>query len=282
MIRKPAYFSWLLALLLLVVSAPAAASGIVGAKVEGNTLEAKIRLAGGVEAELSVAFEEVVGLSPESLGLSVQLLDATDLLLLASRLPSSLVSVPAGFPVLLTIEPPETGGLSFAGVTTVEIYTHELTFLSGCPFRLYAAPLGGTFADITESHSGGSYRVRGSKGDFSEFLIVADLRPVDGVIDEKFTRLGQKLTAHETLIEPTVYATLAALLDQAEADWDAGDTLTAIAGVETFADTVEEHSGSDVPDVWRSARDLTNAAGDLRAAAATLRFSLLLEANGAS
>lgn len=276
---KAAWLPWLLAILLLVAAVPAAASGVVGAKVEGNAVEAKIRLPGGVGADLTVAFEEVVGLSPESLGLSARLLDNADLLALASRLPSSLVSVPSGFPVLLTIEPPETGGLSFAGVATVELYTHALTFLPGCPFRLYAAPLGGSFHDITQSNSGGSYRVRGTKGEFSEFLIVADLRAAGDVVGEKFTRAEQKLASHAAAIPPTVYSDLVAILDAAETAYDSGDTVGAIAAVETFADTVESHSGSDVPDVWRSARDLTNAAGDLRAAAGTLRFSLLLQAN---
>lgn len=279
MTRKAAWLPWLLAILPLVTAAPATAGGIVGAKVEGDALEAKIRLPGGVGADLTVAFEQVVGLSPESLGLSADLLDTADLTALASRLPSSLVSVPAGFPVLLTIEPPQAGGLSFSGVASIELYTHALTFLPGCPFRLFAAPLGGAFTDITESNSGGSYRAGGRKGEFSEFLIVADVRAVDDVIDVKFSRLGQKLTSHASAIDPTVYADLVAILDAAETAFDSGDTVGAIAAVETFADTVEAHSGADVPDVWRSARDLTNVAGDLRAAASTLRFSLLLKTN---
>lgn len=279
MTRKVAWTPWLLVFLLLAATVPASAGGIVGAQVEGNAVEAKIRLPGGVGADLTVSFEQVVGLSPANLGLSARLLSAADLLALASRLPSSLVSVPSGFPVLLTIEPPQTGGLSFSGVATVELYTHALTFLPGCPFRLYAAPLGGAFHDITGSNTGGSYRVRGSKGEFSEFLIVADTRLLGQAIDVKFSRLGQKLTSHAAAITPAVYSDLVAILDAAEAAYDSGDTLGAIAAVETFADTVKDRSGSDVPDVWRSARDLTNAAGDLRAAAATLRFSLLLKAN---
>lgn len=279
MTRKVAWTPWLLVFLLLAATVPASAGGIVGAQVEGNAVEAKIRLPGGVGADLTVSFEQVVGLSPANLGLSARLLGAADLLALASRLPSSLVSVPSGFPVLLTIEPPQTGGLSFSGVATVELYTHALTFLPGCPFRLYAAPLGGAFHDITGSNTGGSYRVRGSKGEFSEFLIVADTRLLGQAIDVKFSRLGQKLTSHAAAITPAVYSDLVAILDAAEAAYDSGDTLGAIAAVETFADTVKDRSGSDVPDVWRSARDLTNAAGDLRAAAATLRFSLLLKAN---
>jgi hypothetical protein len=79
-----------------------------------------------------------------------------------------------------------------------------------------------------------------------------------------------------------VLATLVALLDEAEDAYAAGQTVQAIAKVEAFAATVKQHSGSGIPDVWRSARDLANAAGELRAAASTLRFSLLLKANGAS
>ena len=282
MTRKVRWYPWFLAVALVLWAGPAAATGIVGAKVEGDTLAAKIRLPGGVGADLSVSFEQVVGLSAENLGLSARLLDVADLALIANRLPSTLVSVPTGFPVLLTIEPPDTGGLSFSGLVTVELYTHALTFLPGCPFRLYAAPLGGAFTDITESNAGGSYRVRGHKGDFSEFLIVADARAVDSAIAVKFSQLDGELTYQAAAIDPAVLSTLAALLDEAEAAYAAGQTVQAIAKVEAFAEVVKQNSGSGVPDVWRSARDLANAAGRLRAAASTLRFSLLLKANGAS
>jgi hypothetical protein len=282
MTRKLRWLPWLLVLACAVSASPAAASGIAGAKVEGNALSAKIRLPGGVGADLSVGFEQVVGLSAANLGLSARLLDAADLALVAGRLPSALTSVPTGFPVLLTIEPPESSGLSFSGLVSIELYTHALTYLPGCPFRLFAAPLGGAFSDITESNAGGSYRVRGHKGDFSEFLIVADARAVDAAITVKFAQAQNELAAHAAAIAPAVLATLVALLDEAEDAYAAGQTVQAIAKVEAFAATVKQHSGSGIPDVWRSARDLANAAGELRAAASTLRFSLLLKANGAS
>ena len=282
MTRKARCYLWLPVVALVLAAGPAAATGITGAKVSGDTLAAKVRLPGGVGAELSVSFEQVVGLSAQNLGLSARLLDAADVALIANRLPSSLVSVPTGFPVLLTIEPPASGGLSFSGLVTVELYTHALTYLPGCPFRLYAAPLGGAFTDITESNAGGSYRVRGHKGDFSEFLIVADVRAVDAAIAVKFAQLDGELSAQAGVIESTVLSTLAALLDEAETAYAAGQTVQAIAKVEAFASVVQQNSGSGIPDVWRSARDLTNAAGRLRAAASTLRFSLLLKANGAS
>lgn len=270
-----------LALAVLLAAPPADATGVVNPKVEGDTLEAKIRLP-GVGADLTVAFEQVVGLSAESLGLSAGLLDAGDLLALQSRLPSGLVSVPAGFPVLVTIEPPATGGLSFSGVVSIELYTHDLAYVPGSPLRLFAAPLGGSFDDITETTAGGSYRVRGHKGDFSEFLIVADLRPVDVAIVEKFTSLDAELTSHGSSISPTVYSQLVTLLAEAEAAYRSDDLVTAISKVEELAAAVKAASGTGIPDVWRSSRDLVNVAGVLRAGAGTLRFSLILKANAAS
>lgn len=270
-------------LLFALFAAPSAeADGIVNPTVDGNALEAKVRLPGGVGADLTVAFEQVVGLSAGSLGLSASLLDAGDLMALQPRLPSQLVSVPAGFPVLLTIEPPVSGGLSFSGVVSIELYTHDLVYVPGSPLRLFAAPLGGSFHDITETTAGGSYRVRGHKGDFSEFLIVADLRPVDAVIVEKFTSLDAKLTSYGSSITPTVYSQLVTLLAEAETAYQSDDVVTAIAKVEELAAAVDAASGTDMPDVWRSSRDLTNVGGELRAGASTLRFSLTLKANGAS
>lgn len=269
-------------LVLTVAASPARADGVVGVQVEDDTLHAKIRLSGGIGADLSVRFEGVVGLSEANLGLSARLLDAAELASIQARLPSSLVSVPSGFPVLLTVEPPSAGGLSFTGVATVELYTHDLLYVPGSPLRLFAAPLGGAFEDVTSGASGGSYRVRGRKGDFSEFLIVADLRPVADVTDAKLTRLKAVLTGNSTEIDPTLLGTLLGLFDEAESAYDADDFETAIDKVEELADTVEEHGGDGIPNVWRSARDLINVAGLARAAAATLRFHLILEANGVS
>ena len=270
---------WLLAGA-LVLSAPSAASAdLLDPSVDGNSLSIKIRLPLDVGADLTVRFEQIVGLSLENLGLSVRLLDTLDLQELRSRMPSSLVSVTSALPLLVTIEPPASGGLSFSGPVSIELYTHNLNYLPGSPLRLFSAPLGGAFADVTETHSGGSYRVRGHKGDFSELVIVSDLRAVDLVADAKFSRLRDRLAAHGTAIEPGVYAELVAILDEAEAAYLGGDTVGAISAIEVFAETVGEHGGSGVPNVWRSARDLANADGELRAAAATLRFSLLLKAN---
>ncbi len=253
------------------------AQEIANVSVSDTVLKADIQLAGETVVELTLTFEKVVGLSLANLGLSALEISPTDPTLL-SRLPAS-VSIPAGLPILITIEPPAAGGLAFSGVVAIEAYTHQLAYTPGCPLRLFAAPLGGAFRDTTVGMGGGSYRVRGDKPDFSEFLVVTDLRPVDPVIEAKFVRLDQDLDANSGAIKASVLADLTARLDAAWAAYRAGDLTAAIREVEAFIATVKAHSGGDIPDVWRASRDLVNVAGKLRAAAATLRYSLTLKSN---
>lgn len=261
-------------LLLFPLSLPA--QGIVDPVVQGNELRAGISLPGGLGADLTISFEQVVGLSVANLGLSAEVVSLTDPDLL-SRL--RLSSIPAGFPVLLRIEPPAEGGLSFSGVVSIDVHTHNLAFLPNCPLRLFAASAGGPFQDITVSMGMGSYRARGRKGDFSEFLILVDLRSVNRAIAEKLDRLDRTLAENEARIAPPVYAELHGLAAEIRAAHAAGRTMEAIGKVETFLAAVRSHSGSAIPDVWRSARDLVNVAGRLRAAGETLRFSLSLKSN---
>jgi hypothetical protein len=268
---------FLVVALTCLVASPVQA-GIASVEVDGSELTAELSLLGGTAAELTITFEDVVGLSESNMGLSVSPVSLLDLSLLG-RLPSTLTSLLGGFPLLLTVEPPTSGGLSFEGVVTIELYTHDLLYASGCPFRLFAASLGGGFVDITESHSSGSYRVAGVKGGFSQFLILADLRSVDTVIGGKFDRLGDLLTAYASDIDSVVLAQLESLLVSAHDFYQDDKLVQAIQKIEQFESKVEQHSGSDIPDVWRSARDLDNVAGLLRAAAGTLRFSLGLKSN---
>ncbi|HXU47033.1 MAG TPA: DUF6689 family protein [Thermoanaerobaculia bacterium] len=244
--------------------------------VNGNSASASVSLPGGLGADVTVSFESVVGLSPANLGLSAERISPTDPSLL-SRLSGS--AIPAGFPVLLRIEPPATGGLSFSGVATLEIHTHNLQFTPNCPLRLFAAPLGGRFEDITAGMGVGSYRARGTKGGFSEFLIVTDPRPVNQVIAAKFERLDRLLDEYASAVPGALYDDLEARLDAARSEAARGATLEAIRQIDGFLSVVEQHSGSDIPNVWRSARDLPNVAGYLRAAAMTLRFSLGLKSD---
>lgn len=268
-----------LVFLLLLLPLPSAGTGLAGLIdpiVDGNVLRAGLALPGNLTGDLSISFEEVEGLSVESLGLSVNVVSLLDLNLLA-RLRDA--NIPAAFPVLLRIEPPAQGGLSFRGVVSIDIHTHSLLFTQNTPLRLFAASAGGPFEDITASMGMGSYRARGRKGQFSEFLILVELRPVNRVINYKMARIDQILATNEALVAPAVFADLTDLAAEIRAENAAGDTQGAIAKVEEFIALVESHSGPEIPDVWRSTRDVVNVAGSLQAAGETLRFSLILKSH---
>lgn len=263
--------------LLLLLPLPLAAEGIVNLVAQGNEVSAGISLPLNVSADLKITFEQAEGLSPESIGLSASLVSLTDSGLLA-RLQDALI--PSAFPVLLRIAPPADGGLTFQGVTTIEIHTHLLPFTVNTPLRLFAAEEGGPFRDITASVGMGSFRCAGRKGSFSEFLILVDLRGVNRVITRKLDNLDQLLAAHEASIDPVVFGDLAALAAEIRSRFSAGQTQTAIAKTEEFVALVQAHSGTEIPNVWRATRDLTNVAGFLRSAGDTLRFSLIMKQQG--
>jgi hypothetical protein len=222
----------------------------------------------GLELSVSIEFEQAVGVTPQNLGLTARLLGPLELL---GQLTGG-VSLPSALPVLVSIEPPASGGLSFTGVATVEIHTPELLFSPR--LLLFKSTGGGPWVDITQGVGTGSHRVRGSSGGFSRFLILRDLRPVSTIVNGKFNRLGNLLSEHEGSIPAPIADQLAAHLLAAETAWSAGDAREAVDELDAFAAAVEAASGTDIPDVWRSSGDLTNVAGELRSAAGTLRFSI--------
>ena len=269
-----------LAVLLMISSSSGLfAQGLTNVEVSSDAITATIALPGGISADLEIVFEDALGLSLQSLGLSAELVNPGDPGLLA-RLPDpQKISIASAFPVLVRIDPPSYGPLSFRGNATVNLHTHNLSFTANCPLRLFKAPAGGQFFDITETMGMGSYRTGGSTGGFSEFLIAADLRLIDPVIVGKFDRLQELLDATAALIPESVQLQLQDRLDAARGAYAGGATLAAIQEIEALAGEVRQYSGTYIPDVWRSARDLANVAGELRSAAATLRFSLNLKAN---
>lgn len=250
-------------------------AGGVDIVIDGNEVSATINLPGGIASGFLMEFEEVVGLTEANLGLTASLVNPTDPALRA-RLPSGGTSIPLIFPLLIRIEPPAEGGLSFSGVVAMELHTLNLLFTLGTPLRLFAAPLDGPFEDVTAGLGMGSYRARADRGGFSEFIVVIDLRNTNSVVQGKFAALRARLEEYEPLIAPAVFSDLEELLDDAEDAYDARSYLAAANHVESFAAAVEAASGTDIPDVWRSARDLVNAGGNLRGMASTLRFSILL------
>ena len=251
---------------------PAATVGAV--TVNGSTASTSV-VAGSLQLDLAVSFEQVVGLTPASLGISARVISASELV---GRL-GSQVSLASGLPLLVRIEPPADGGLSFSGVASIDVHTHNLSFTANSPLRLYKAPLGGTFVDVTESMGMGSYRARGSTGGFSEFLILVDLRPAASAVTAKLDYLDALVAAYASAMSPELAAALGDQVDAIRAAWTAGNTLGAVDQVNAFSAAVQAVAGNPLPNVWRSSRDLTNVAGELRAAAATLRFSLNLAAS---
>ena len=266
-----------------VPQAPASPSGpvTVSPQISGNALTAKIALPGGVEADLSISFEQVVGLHSNALAISAALVDPTDTTIL-SRMPDpTAISIPAAFPVLLKIDPTASSALSFSGIYRISLHTHNLTLVTNSPLRLFKSHAGGPFKDITFSVDPGSVRTPGGGDGYSEFLIAADVRPIDGVIAGKFDAARNLLASNASVIAPAVLADLQQRLAQARDAYDQGQLVAAINAVAAFSDQVKQQSGASIPDVWRANGDLANVAGALRVAADTLKFSLTWKSNGA-
>jgi uncharacterized protein DUF6689 len=264
----------ILALWALVLGAalPAAAlpPGIASATISGNTVTARVSLPGGLGADVDLSFGNVSGLSLANLGLSAALVNPFDPAFF-SRLPSGSV---LALPVVLRIEPPVAGGLAFHGVSSLSIHTENLQYTVGTPLRLFAAHAGESFKDITNGMGAGSYRARGTEGGFSDFVIVVDLRSLTQVLRNKFDQVEDELDEYAGDMPAALHADLAARLAAARDDAAHGDRAAAIQELDGFLAVVQLHSGTDIPDLWRSARDVDNAAGYLREAALTLRFSL--------
>jgi hypothetical protein len=263
----------------LLLAVPARAAGTIDdLRIDGNVAEADFAV-NNSSGTLTIRFESVAGLTEESLALSVGQLDPESMQTLQRLMPG--VSIPMNFPVQIRIDPPADGGLSFRGVVTVEIYTHDLTLAANSPFRLLSAPHDGTFEDVTHSVDGGSIRPRTTKPDFSDFVIGIDKRPLSEVVEAKFLRLAALLDEHESLVSPELHGELESLCSAAAEAYASEAIVPAIQYLEEFNDRVIVNSGTGVPDVWRASGDLVNVAGSLRATADTLHYSLTLVANHA-
>ncbi len=251
-------------------------SGVAGAQalpvqvnVSGGTATAVIGNPANPLADVTLAFDEVSGLSAASLGLSARLVSVTDPALLARLSNTQLQQLDGAFPLLLTIEPPTHGGLRFRTVRA-EIHTHALVYTPGTSYRLFKAPLGGAFKDISDEIAQGSVRARGTTGGFSQFLVLLDLRPTGSVIAEKIAALRTRVSTLPGAERPyfTQY------LDDAEAAVAAADYAAALYSVDLVTQRAYARAGQGLLDQWRATRNADNQAGDLIAGAATLKFSI--------
>jgi hypothetical protein len=258
----------ILALVLLLAGVPRAQAAIDLA-IAGNTATAQIAL-GPVEAEFILSFDAVEGLGAADLGLSAQLVSPTDPLLLA-RLPEpGVTAIPAALPLLITVEPPAGSALALRNTVRVEVHTHALPYTAGSHFRLFKAPLGGSFVDITDEVAPGSVRTRGTTGGFSQFLVLVDLRATSAVVDSKFTALQARTVDAPALLRGSLLERLAA----ARSASSSGQYAAAIAALDDFRALVSANAGTALGNQWTPAARGGNLAGDLLAAAASLRFSI--------
>lgn len=259
-------------------------AGAAGAQVplpvtvaaSGNHAEATVRLPflpgwpGPVLAELLLDFEDAGGLSPASLGVSAKTVSLYDPNLIARLPDTDLTTVPATLPLLVTVQPPLSGGLAFRGSGRVEIHTHWLPYASGTRLRLFKAPLGGAFYDVTDEIAAGSVRARGTYGGFSQFLILADARPTPVVIASKLQRLRERVD----LLPAAEQAGFDTLLDDVETALAVPDYAAALAAADAVRARAEARAGTYIDNEWRATRTHRNDAGELAAGAATLRFSV--------
>lgn len=288
---------WLLKLpvgvLLFALASDAFAQTPIRLTISGKEAKGSFYLPGGIAGDLSISFEEVVGLNEDALDASARLVDPLDSGIL-SRLPGPDVSVPEAFPVLIRIEPSPSSALTFAGVVSISLHTHNLVLVANSPLALYSGPADGPLRDITGFVGIGSYRAGGSGGGFSEFMIVADTRPIDTIIAEKLDRLEAHLNDdlvrmnEELAVAPVdgsrnvralgrvdTVNELRRRLNQARTLYGDGATVAAIAEVMGLLDYMKFKSGDAISDVWRAHDSRVNVAGLRRAAADTLRFTLV-------
>lgn len=258
------------AVALLALAAPLAnaQSLPVRVNVSGNVATIGIGALDAEVADMTLTFDSASGLTASSLGVSAQLVSLSDPVLLA-RLPSSLASLDAAFPLLITVEPP-AGGLSLQRLVHVEVHTHALAYTYGSSYRLFKAPLNGAFRDITTQVAQGSVRARGTTGGFSQFLVLADVRPTGTVALEKLDRLQTRIA-----LLPTAEAiALEAHRSAAETAFREARYNDALAHLDALAARVSQRAGTGIPQVWTAGGGSQNHAGELLAGVGTAKFSI--------
>ena len=268
---RAAISRWMLALALSLCAQVAFAVDLpVSVHVVGNVATAQIGSPANPIAELTLSFDDASGLTPASLGIRASTIDITDANLL-SRLPDArLVRLDSALPLLVTIEPPANGGLSFRRSGRFELHTHALAYSLGSNFRVFKAPLGGQFRDTTEEIAQGSVRARSRYGGFSQFLIAADLRETGVVVAGKIASLRARIASLPAAEQPAFNAQV----DTVESAVARQDYATALAAIDLISDRAQSRAGNGLLDEWRATRDADNQAGELLAGAATLKFSV--------
>lgn len=238
-----------------------------------NQVKANFTLGNTYDLALSLEFEQVVGLHPNNLDITAEVLLPTDPRV-TSRLPSTLVEGVTGFPVLVSVSPKTDKGFAFEGLASIEFYTKAIHFDPTIPWRLFTSHDGATFEDITTLTSTGSYRARGSTGRFSDFIILLDQRDSDTIIDTKFAKLNTTVQDNRLAMSASLTNAIDPLMLTLETALVTLDTNTALSATDALINLLSNASGNNIDDVWRSSGDIVNAKGDILSRLYTLRYSL--------
>ena len=262
---------WLLAATLLLCARTTLAADLpVRVNVVGNVATAQIGSPTNPLAELTLSFDDASNLTPASLGIRATLVDINDPTLL-SRLPDvRLTRLDSALPLLVTVEPPSNGGLTFRRTGRYELHTHALAYSLGSNYRVFKAAIGGPFRDTTEEIAPGSVRARSRYGGFSQFLVLADLRATASVVAQKVATLRARVATLPASEQPA----FSTLLDTVESSVASADHDGALASVDLVSARAQARAGNGLLDEWRATHDGDNQAGDLLAGAATLKFSV--------
>jgi hypothetical protein len=289
----------------LSMALAAAASAQVVVTVDGDTANATISLtdnAGHVyEADVTIVFDTPQNLTPEALNLTAQVVDPADI---APRLKNDGITtgfvncviplvglqcptIDPDFPVMITVEPIDIpwlfrdgfdashaalGGDDFSFLNTyqIDVHTHDLAYVNGSPYRLFKAPVGGDFHDITTDVLPGSMRARGRGGAFSQFVVVSDPRPPLTAALLKLAELNVRILA--ATIDDGLRLDLLGLVAQIDA-LIVLDVLGAIDLIDQLIAVINADAGTSIPNVWSARRDVVNDAGEMGELAQSLRFS---------
>ncbi len=267
----------------LLFTASAKAGVVV--TVNGNVARADFALGGTAgnpqyTGTLFLTFDSPVGLSAQNLNISARIVDPNDPALRA-RLPGgNLVTVEPDFPIMVSVSPP-SGGLEFLNAAQVELYTTDLSYTANTTYRLYKAPAGGLFFDLTEDVLPGSIRCRSRTGSFSDFVMVSDQRSAYEAAMDKYAFLDARVDDDD--VDPATRALLQLDLDESYEEFLEGDYEDAREELDDLELRVDAAAGITVPNRWRAAGDLDNVAGSLEGEAAALDFQLRrLAASGGS
>lgn len=274
--RSSASLSIAVAVAAALAGSPDARAATVVTQTGLNTVRADYALPAAdgrvISGSFLLEFDATSGLTPAALNIQARIVDPADPALLA-RLPAGLpLSIPAAFPVMVSVSPLPGSGFEFTNAAQIEIYTKALLYSADSPYRVYKAPAGGAFADLTSGLLPGSMRMRVRTGSFSDFLVVRDDRgPLDAAT-ATYARLAAGIADDD--VPAATGALLQAGLDESFEEFLEGDYGDARDELDAFEQTIDAEAGVSLPNVWRAQRDLDNRAGELAALAQALDFHL--------